>query len=212
MAKSHTLKLPGKAVLVDENGRAVGEVHSLRIRWYDEPEPVPAAPEKLVEVAEDVTEVWDEYVRLLKPRNKTLGPEERRLIQAALKVATAVELKRAILGCTLSSWHMNTHAETRGKNYHRLSNIIKGKKGGKTTREQVDYFLDVADKAPGGSRVTSADRARIDAAKRDVLDTMEFPNDEHVVRRGKESKAWLEQLNWRVEIMDGSVSFHPPTS
>lgn len=212
MAKAHTIKLRDKAVLVDEHGREVGEIQSLRVRWYDEPEPVPAPPDKLMEVAETVADVWNEYVRLLKPRNKALGPEERRLILAALKVATADELKRAVLGCTKSEWHMNTHPETRGKNYHRLSNIIKGKKNGKTTREQIDFFLDIADKQPGGSRVTSAERARIDRAKRDVLDMLEFPNDEHVVRRGEEAKAWLQERNWTVEIEGGSVSFRPPTS
>lgn len=206
---ARTFKLRDKAVLIDDQGREVGEVDAIRIRFYDEPEPGPG--EQLAAI-DTPGEVWAEYVRLLNPRNKTLGSEERRLIQAALKVATPEELKRAFYGCTRSSWHMNTHPETKGKNFHRLSHIIKGKRGGKTMREQIDFFLEIAEKGDGGSGVTSATSARVLRAKRDVRDGVEFPRDEHVVRRAAESKAWLEEQGWTIGEEDGSATFLPPSS
>lgn len=208
---ARTFKLRDKAVLIDEHGREVGELDAVRVRFYDDPEPAERGEQ--LEAVDTPAYVWGEYVRLLGPRNKALGSEERRLIQAALKVATPDELVRAFYGCTRSAWHMNTHPDTKGKNFHRLSHIIKGKRGGKTTREQIDFFLEIADKGDAGSRVMSAASARVGRAKRDVRDAAEFPADEHLVRRAVEAKAWLEEQGWTVdEAPDGSATFRPPTS
>lgn len=143
-----------------------------------------------------VKEVWDHYVAVMKPRNAGLDPQARAIIRDALKVATLSECKRAIDGCKASPFHMGEN--DRRKKYNRLSQILKGKRGGKTTREQIDMFLETAENAGLPSGVTSADPARVNQAKRDVLDAFDFPGDEHVVRRGEASRQWLMEQGFTI--------------
>lgn len=139
-----------------------------------------------------VREVWDHYVAAMKPRHTGLDPQQRAIIRDALKVATKSELKRAIDGCKSSDFHMGKN--DRSKKYNSLSQILKAKRGGRTVREQIDFFLDLAEKAGvTKSGVPSGDHARLGAAKRDVLDALDFPSDDHVQERGRESEAWLRQ-------------------
>lgn len=149
------------------------------------------------ELSEAIDDVWDEYVRVMEPRRKEAGDEERRIIREALKVATADECKAAIRGCKASAFHMGDN--DRRKKYNALSQILKGKRGGKTTREQIDMFLEIAARSGVQSRVTSADPARVRQAKRDVLDAYEFPGDENVVARGEESASWLAAQGFKIE-------------
>lgn len=154
-----------------------------------------------------IERVWAHYVAVLKPRNKDLDSQARAVIRDALKVATEAECKLAITGCSVSSWHMGRDPQTRGKKYNRLTHILKGKRGGRTTREQIDFFIDIAERS-GASRgvqsgVTSADPAKISQAKRSVLDAWEFPGDGLVVSRGEESARWLRAQGWRVDFGDG---------
>jgi DNA-binding transcriptional ArsR family regulator len=136
-----------------------------------------------------IAAVHAHYVRVMEPRSDVLGEDDRRIIRDALKVATVEECKRAISGCRSSSFHMGDNQKR--KKYNTLSQILRGKRGRQTTRERIDFFLDLADKSGVQSGVTSADPARVSQAKRDVLDAWEFPNDEHVTRRGREAKDWL---------------------
>lgn len=152
----------------------------------------------------DVERVWAHYVEVMKPRKREPDPEGRKIIRDALNVATVVECCRAIDGCASSDHHMGRALGTRRK-YNSLSQILKAKRAGgpygaqgQTTRERVDFFLDLAEKAGLPSGVTSADPARLRSAKREVLDAWEYPGDESVVRRGEESAAWLEQQGIQV--------------
>lgn len=163
----------------------------------------------------EVEQVWATYVDLMQPRRKDIDAEGRQIIRAALQVATVNECQGAIAGCRSSSFHMGQN--DRGKKYNALGQILKSKRGGRTTREQIDFFLDLADKsgASTGSQsgVTSVDPATVRQAKRDVLDAWEFPGDPTVVKRGKESEEWLVEQGWRVEreAEGGQPTFVPPS-
>jgi DNA-binding MarR family transcriptional regulator len=150
--------------------------------------------------SEDVERVWATYVECMEPRSADLDAEGRKLILAALKVADADECCNAILGCKASAFHMGDN--DRRRKYNRLSQILKGKQGGKTTREQIDMFLGIAERAGVQSDGTSADPAIVSQRKREVLDAFEFPGDDVVVRRGEESERWLAEHGWVVEHED----------
>lgn len=145
-----------------------------------------------LDVRAAIDEVRDHYWAVMKPRSKSFGPQERAIVREALKVATKSECKRAIDGCRASSFHMGENDHRR--KYNALSQILKGKRGGRTTREQIDFFLDIAAKSGVQSGVPSGDIGRINAAKRDVFDGMDFPNDDHVQARARESEEWLRSI------------------
>lgn len=138
-----------------------------------------------------VLEVWQHYVAVMKPRSAGLDPQQRATIREALKVGTLTELKRCIDGCAASDFHMGKN--DRRKKYNSLTQILKAKRGGRTVREQIDFFLDLAEKSGVQSGVPSAERGRLSSAKRDVLDALDFPSDERVQDRGRESEGWLRQ-------------------
>lgn len=145
-------------------------------------------------VSEEIETVWAHYVEVMNPRAKKLDSEARRIIADALKVATVVECCSAIDGCRASTFHMGDN--DRGRKYNRLSQILKGKRAsaqgpGRTTREQIDLFLDIAAKSGVQSGVTSASPARVRQAKEQVRNALTFPGDAEVVKRGEESAAWL---------------------
>jgi hypothetical protein len=139
-----------------------------------------------------VQDVWQHYVAVMERRGRgaELGREERRLIEDALKVATVDELKVAIDGCRASEFHMGRNE--RRKRYNQLGQIMKGKpRRGETTRDRIEFFMELAEKSGLPSGLTSVDPARLAQAKRDVLDAWEFPRDEHAQVRGNESADWL---------------------
>lgn len=136
-----------------------------------------------------VLDIWQHYVATMKPRHTGIDPQQRAIIRDALKVATLTELKGAISGCGASDFHMGKNDKR--KKYNSLSQILKAKRGGRTVREQVDFFLDLAEKSGVQSGLPSGDRARLSQAKRDVLDALDFPGDEHVVARGREAEDYL---------------------
>lgn len=157
-----------------------------------------------------INAVWGHYAAVMKPRSDAPDDEQRKIIRDALDVATVAECKRAIDGCAASDFHMGKN--DRRKKYNRLSQILKGKRGGRTTREQIDMFLEIAENGGSQSGVTSADHARVVQAKRDVLDGFEFPNDEHVVGRANEAKAWLREQGWTIEYEEnGRPHFGEPS-
>lgn len=158
-------------------------------------------------------EVWKVYVEVMNPRNKGLGPEERRLINEALKVATVSECQNAIRGCRASTFHMGEN--DRRRKYNRLSQILKGRGAqgqgrARTTRETIDYFLDIYAKSGGESHVPSVDNAKLREAKQDVRDALEFPGDVHLADRGGEARRWLEEHGFKVAIDGTTVTFVPP--
>lgn len=151
-----------------------------------------------------VDAVWATYVEVMKPRRTVAGEEERRLIRDALKVATVVECRGAIRGCRASAFHMGEN--DRRKPYNRLSHILKGKRGTRTTREQIDLFLDIADRT-GGLAGPSASAAKVSKAKDEVLAALAHPSDERVVKRGASAREWLMEHGWRIETVDGRTRF-----
>lgn len=159
------------------------------------------------EITRAVDAVWAHYCNVMHPRSNVADSEQRRLIRDALKTSprtssdaldgAVAELCRAIDGCAASPFHMGTN--DRGKKYNRVSNIFKGKRGGRTTREQIDMFLEIAEKAGSQSDVPAASAGRVQQARRYVLDGWEYPNDAVVVERAEEAKAWLVEQGWQID-------------
>lgn len=138
----------------------------------------------------DIEEVWQHFVATMDPRSKICGPEEKSVIRAALKVASAAELKTAITSCFQSDYHMKRgeHGQRKGQKYNKLSQIIKGRRGRETTRERIDFFLDRA----GEKTFPSAQRAIVAQRQLDVQRGHGSSN-EDTLERAKESEAWLLQ-------------------
>jgi hypothetical protein len=169
----------------------------------------PVAPTLLPSPAVDV---WSTYVSVMKPRRRELDPESRRIIKEALKVASVPECQRAIAGCSASDWHMGRDPQTRGRTYKQLSQILKGKRGGRTTREQIDFFIEIADKAGVASEgVPSADPAKLSRCKLAVMTAWEFPADEHAAAAGAEAREWLAEHGVTVEMNGGGLELGRPT-
>lgn len=141
-------------------------------------------------------EVWTHYCAVMSPRNRELDAATRKIIREALKVATVQECKDAISACATSDFHMGKN--DRGRKYNQITQILKGKRGTQTTRERIDFFLDMGEKSGVQSGVPSGDTGRITSAKQDVRDAHEMPGDEHIAARGKESEEYLVGLGWRI--------------
>lgn len=112
--------------------------------------------------------VWATYVELMAPRNKTLHPEERRIINDAVKVASAEECSLAIAGCKGSAWHMGENPQRR--KYNRISQILKGRKASsfgsaRTTRETIDFFIEKYEQSGRTFGFTSEASAKIEVLK-----------------------------------------------
>lgn len=152
----------------------------------------------------DVEAVWACYVTVMKPRNGDLKPDERRVIRDALKVATVEECCGAIRGCHASRFHMGEN--DRRKKYNRLTQIIKGRRGQETTRERIDYFLDILERAGGaGANVPSGDAGVIQRKKTDVQRGHRFSDDEKAVKTAEEAEAWLAEHG--IETMRGEDGY-----
>lgn len=165
------------------------------------------------EMTHAIDAVWAHYCNVMHPRSNVADSEQRRLIREALKTSprttgsnaydgAVAELCRAIDGCAASPFHMGQN--DRGKKYNRISNIFKGKRGGRTTREQIDMFLEIAEKAGSQSDVPAASAGRVQQARRYVLDGWEYPSDAVVVERAEEAKAWLVEQGWRIDYETGT--------
>ena len=135
--------------------------------------------------------------RRYEPQTYELDKESAEIITAALNHATVDECKRAIDGCAASPFHMGQNDKRR--KFNGLSQILKGKRAGGprstavTTRERIDFFIDIAEKAhiavdPEGERL----------AKQYVRDAWEFPGDSDVVERGEEGVRWLAEHGIKV--------------
>jgi hypothetical protein len=160
-----------------------------------------------------VNRVWESYCITMHPRSTLLGEQERKIIGAALKVASWEECIRAIMACERSDFHMARGEYQGGKRYNRLSQILKGKPAsprgpGKTIREQIDMFLDLAEKDGQESGVPSVGNDNIRRAKREVIDATEFPGDERIVERGQRARALLAEVGITVvDVVGGLPTF-----
>lgn len=159
-----------------------------------------------------VDEVWATYVEIIKPRRAKLDPDGRRVISDALKVATVPECQRAIAGCSQSDWHMGRDPQTRGSSYKQLSQILKGKRGGRTTREQIDFFIEIADRTGvGAGRGASVDPTKLSRCKQAVMTAWEFPADEHLAAAGAEAREWLAGHGVIVEMTGVGLDLGRPS-
>lgn len=111
-----------------------------------------------------VQRVWACFVDTHQPRRKEAGAEERKIISAALKVATVEECCQAIMGNKRSAFHQGHN--DRSRKYNRISQILKGRQGKETTRERIDYFIDLYSAGGGDTAaVTSEAQFKIDNLK-----------------------------------------------
>jgi hypothetical protein len=171
-----------------------------------------ADAENLALLPSPAAEVWATYVETMRPRRQALDPASRRIINDALKVASVPECQRAIAGCAASDWHMGRDPQTGGRSYKQLSQILKGKRGGRTTREQIDMFIELADEAGVASEgVQSVDPVKLSRCKLAVMTAWEFPADERAAAAGDEARQWLEQHGVVVEMNGTGLELGRPS-
>lgn len=168
----------------------------------------PVVPAELTLLPTPAEQVWSTYVEVMKPRRTTMDNADCATILRALQFVTVAECQRAILGCFASDWHMGRDPQTAGKSYKQLSQILKGKRGGRSICEQIEFFIEIADKAgiesPG---VASVDRLKLSRAKQSVMTAWEFPADVYAEARGAEALIWLADNGIEVYTVDGRPSF-----
>jgi hypothetical protein len=85
-----------------------------------------------------VEEIWDFYVSCLKPPTTELGPSQRKVIEEALKVASAKDCCQAIRGLSRDDWRQkrNESADRPGERLWQIHHALQGKKG-ETNRERI---------------------------------------------------------------------------
>jgi hypothetical protein len=137
-----------------------------------------------------IDRVWAVYVETMQPRRTAIDQQARAVIRDALKVATEDECFGAIQGCKRSSFHMGDNE--RKRKYNALSQILKGKRGGKTTREQIDMMLSYLD-TPVSVFIPSEMAAEISRAKRDVQMATSYPTNEIYAAKGRVALALLAE-------------------
>lgn len=148
-------------------------------------------------------DVWATYARVMKVR-RVMDAGDVLTINAALKVASVEECQRAIAGCAASDWHMGRDPQTGGKSYKQLTQILKGKRGGRTTREQIDLFIEIADKKGAGSEgIDAVDQVKLSRHKSAVMTAWEFPADDRAAAAGDEARLWLDKHGVEV-VMDST--------
>ena len=147
-------------------------------------------------VSHDVEVVWRCYVEAMSPRRLEIDADQRKVIRKALEVASADECCRAILGCASSDFHMGkadaSRYQGRPAKYNKLSQILRGRQGRETTRERIDYFIDLHEKSgKGGGNLTSAEVAVMSDAKLAVQRGWRFKDDPEKVAAAERAEAWL---------------------
>lgn len=159
----------------------------------------------------DVERVWNHYCSMPGKRVRELPKQERKVILAALEVATADELVICINECWKSDFHMKRreHQDRPGQRYDKLTQIIKGRQGKETTRERIDFWLERAETTGvAGSGIPSADPAVIARRKQDVQRGHRLAGDPQAVRKAQEAEAWLRKYGIvTIRGEDGYPSF-----
>jgi hypothetical protein len=114
------------------------------------------APEEndRVNAPREVWLVWAYWRDRRQPRRSELEPSQAKLIAKALKVATVVEIKRAIDELLSDEWH-------RERGLLNLSTLLATRPGGPTLRDQIDRWLDKAQTSTSTSTAPSTERASL---------------------------------------------------
>jgi hypothetical protein len=102
----------------------------------------------------EISEVWAYWLERRQPRRRELETSQSRLIAKALKVATVVEIKRAIDELLSDEWH-------RERGLLNLSTLLATRPGGPTLRDQIDRWLDKAQTSTSTSTAPSTERASL---------------------------------------------------
>jgi hypothetical protein len=171
------------------------------------PQPLFAAPPEEPQ-EQPVEDVWQTYVRVMNPRRKALDPEERKIIRDALKVATADECKAAIVKCSQSGFHMGQN--DRGRKYNSIRQILKGKRGTRTTREQIDFMLSLK----GSGDVPSVPRETLHRWMQQMQTRATYPGNALAEQQGAEAEAKLREhgieATWVEDrVIDGKYPTFP---
>jgi hypothetical protein len=139
-----------------------------------------------------IDDVWAAYVRVMSPRRKEAGDDDRLVIRNALKVASPQELIVCIEACNASDYHMKRgrHVERAGGKYNALSKILKPRpRREETQRSRIDWWLDRAN-AAGVAGFPSADDAIVGQRQVEVQRGHQS-GDPEMVRKAQEAEAWL---------------------
>lgn len=145
------------------------------------------------EVTQAINLVWAHYVAVMSPRSDVAGEDARRIIRAALKVASVEECKRAIDGCAGSKFHMGEN--DRHRKYNKVGQILKGRpRRNETTRDRIDFFLDLADQADiGVSSIPSASREIVMQHAATIRRAHRLPDDKEAQERVEQAQEWLRR-------------------
>lgn len=157
-----------------------------------------------------VNEVLAQYVELFGPRK--WGEDDRREVRAALEVASVDELKEAIKGNKLSAFHQGENS--RQKKYNTLGHIIRGKRGVRTRRENIDMFRDFykkAQAASGGVKAarSGADPAIIKTRKEEIRRAHRLPDDPEAQERASRAEEWLREHGIQTQRKDDGYPIWP---
>lgn len=155
-----------------------------------------------------VSEVLDFYDETFG-KSTTWGEDDRREVRAALEIKSVPDLKKAILGNKLSGFHQGEN--DKGKKYNTLGHIVRGKKGKKTRRENIDYFIEKFEehKGAGGAVRSDADPAIVKTRKEEIRRAHRVQGDEEATERARRAVVWLEERGIHTVFRDDGYPLWP---
>ena len=111
--------------------------------------PPPPPPDQL-----GVDELFSDYCRVLGKRNpgRAPAPDERRILNDALRVAEPEEVRACFRACAASDYHMKRgrHKGRKGGRYNGLGTILKPRpRRGETQRSRIEFWLELAEEQAG---------------------------------------------------------------
>lgn len=170
------------------------------------PEP-PVEPPEEPPARDPVDRVFDVWLELEEPKNPTLTPSRRRVIEKGLKEATPEECIAALRGRRV--WLDAKHGADAKLE---LSSVFQtGPHSRGTLREQIEFYLEQApdqvDAPPSG--FPSASSARIERAKDEVRAAAEMDGSHTAQVRGERAMEWLKEHGIGVRYDDGVPLFEP---
>lgn len=116
-----------------------------------------------------VMEVWACWVEVFQPRRAIIDKVQRDIIRGALEVASVGECCTAIKELQASDYHQRRgkHANRPGKPYRYLRHALKGRpRRGESTRERIDWWLDMAEERAAEAPGSDLDRMNAQAERR----------------------------------------------
>lgn len=147
--------------------------------------------------------VWQHYRKVMGVKREQIDEAERRIINNALALFQhdASILCRAIDGCYASDFHMGRDRErnANGTKYNKLSQILKGKRGGKTDREQIEMFLEYAETSTTNSGFPSADDVTLRRRMQEAV-AGRTNGDPTIVETGLQAERWLEKHGYKTVV------------